>query len=118
MISAAVCKDNKASLLVHLRDETLNFSGKRCTMQTRNTTRLLIVCNRGQRPFISPVARLSWALGSHRQIDPRSLILAFGSVVPIVCISVIVAVVAVNIFTVDGIHQANDLIIDRHLIVT
>ncbi|CAM9998761.1 unnamed protein product, partial [Sphacelaria rigidula] len=27
VVSAAVCKDNKASLLVHLRDETLNFSG-------------------------------------------------------------------------------------------
>lgn len=27
MVPAAVCKDTKASLLVHLRDETLDFSG-------------------------------------------------------------------------------------------
>lgn len=27
MVPAAVCKDNKASLLVHLRDEALDFSG-------------------------------------------------------------------------------------------
>lgn len=28
VIPAAVCKDNKASLLVHLRDESLDFSGE------------------------------------------------------------------------------------------
>lgn len=27
VVPAAVCKDTKASLLVHLRDETLDFSG-------------------------------------------------------------------------------------------
>lgn len=27
-ISSAVCKDTKASLLAHLRDETLNFAGE------------------------------------------------------------------------------------------
>lgn len=33
MVPAAVCKDTKASLLVHLRDENLDFSGGTETQQ-------------------------------------------------------------------------------------
>ena len=36
-ISSAVCKDNKASLLAHIRDETLNFAGKKEREKTAGT---------------------------------------------------------------------------------